>query len=124
MTADHGESLGDHGEQSHGLFIYESTLHVPWVMAGPGIPAGVRVEEPVSLVHVMPTILDLVDVAGPPGLDGASTRALWDGVGGEAYEAASAPVTCRPGDSGSRMGSTSAPASSSVVITTVTGRLR
>ena len=40
FTADHGESLGDHGEQSHGLFIYESTLHVPWVMAGPGVPAG------------------------------------------------------------------------------------
>jgi arylsulfatase A-like enzyme/Flp pilus assembly protein TadD len=92
VTADHGESLGEHEENTHGLFIYQSSLHVPWVMAGPGIPAGVRVEEPVSLVHVMPTILDLVDVAGPPGLDGASTRALWDGVGGEANEAASAPV--------------------------------
>jgi arylsulfatase A-like enzyme/Flp pilus assembly protein TadD len=72
VTADHGESLGDHGEQSHGLFVYESTLHVPWVMAGPGLPAGVRVPGPVSLVDVMPTLLDALGVPAPEGLDGRS----------------------------------------------------
>ena len=40
VTADHGESLGEHGEGTHGIFIYDATLRVPWVMAGPRVPAG------------------------------------------------------------------------------------
>src|SRR5829696_8234609 len=40
VTADHGESLGEHGEETHGLFVYDATIRVPWIMAGPGIPAG------------------------------------------------------------------------------------
>ena len=40
VTADHGESLGEHGEGTHGIFIYDATLRVPWIMAGPGIAAG------------------------------------------------------------------------------------
>ena len=39
VTADHGESLGEHGEGTHGVFIYDATLRVPWIMAGPGISA-------------------------------------------------------------------------------------
>jgi arylsulfatase A-like enzyme/tetratricopeptide (TPR) repeat protein len=92
VTADHGESLGEHAEVSHGLFVYQSSLRVPWVMAGPGIPAGVRVEEPVSLVQVTPTILDLLGVAAPTGLDGASARVLWDAGSPDAREAATGPV--------------------------------
>ncbi len=92
VTADHGESLGEHSETSHGLFVYQSSLRVPWVMAGPGIPGGLRVEEPVSLVQVMPTILDVLDVPMPAGLDGASVRPLWTGIGGDAFEAASPAV--------------------------------
>src|SRR5262249_45701232 len=38
VTADHGESLGEHGEMTHGLFVYDATLRIPWLMAGPGVP--------------------------------------------------------------------------------------
>jgi arylsulfatase A-like enzyme/Flp pilus assembly protein TadD len=73
VTADHGESLGQHDESTHGFFLYEPTMRVPWVMSGPGIPDGVRVEEPVSLVQIMPTLLDHFGIPIPDGLDGVST---------------------------------------------------
>ena len=41
VTADHGESLGEHGEDTHGIFVYDATLRVPLLLAGPGVPAGV-----------------------------------------------------------------------------------
>jgi arylsulfatase A-like enzyme/Flp pilus assembly protein TadD len=81
VTADHGESLGQHGEATHGLFLYESTLRVPWVMAGPGVPAGERVTEPVSLADVLPTVLDAVDLAAPEGIDGETRLPLARGTG-------------------------------------------
>lgn len=57
-TADHGEGLGDHGEDDHGVLVYEATLRVPLIVRGPGI-ARDRVEgEPVSLVDVAPFLLD------------------------------------------------------------------
>ena len=45
VTADHGESLGEHGEGAHGLFVYDATIRVPWIMAGPGIGAGPRLAD-------------------------------------------------------------------------------
>ena len=58
VTADHGESLGEHGEGTHGIFVYDATLRVPWVMAGPGIPAG-RVSATVARsIDVLPTLAD------------------------------------------------------------------
>ncbi|MCA9751325.1 MAG: sulfatase-like hydrolase/transferase [Gemmatimonadetes bacterium] len=83
VTADHGESLGEHGESTHGLFTYESTLRVPWILAGPAVPIGERVEDPVSLVDVMPTALDALGLAdGIPGdLDGESCLPLALGRG-------------------------------------------
>jgi len=54
---DHGESLGEHGELTHGVFLYDSTLHVPLIIAGPGVPAGRVVDEQVRSIDVMPTIL-------------------------------------------------------------------
>jgi len=77
VVADHGESLGEHDELTHGFFVYESALHVPWVMRGPGVPAGKRVATPVSLVRVFPTILDLLGLEPPAGLDGTSAQPLW-----------------------------------------------
>jgi choline-sulfatase len=70
ILADHGESLGEHDEQTHGLFVYNSTQHIPLILSGAGIPADVQ-DEPVSLVDVMPTVLRHLDIAPPPGLDGA-----------------------------------------------------
>jgi arylsulfatase A-like enzyme/Tfp pilus assembly protein PilF len=58
VASDHGEGLGEHGEQTHGIFVYDSTLRVPLIMAGPGIPKGARDgRRPVGLVDVLPTVL-------------------------------------------------------------------
>jgi choline-sulfatase len=74
LLADHGESLGEHGEDTHGYFIYESTLHVPliihWPAAGAGHPQ--RIAEPAGLVDVAPTILDFLGVPAPPSFQGKS----------------------------------------------------
>ena len=71
LTADHGESLGEHGETTHGLFAYDATIAVPLILNAASI-APATVETPVSHVDLAPTILDLVGVAAPPGLDGES----------------------------------------------------
>lgn len=84
VVGDHGESLGQHDELTHGFFTYEATLRVPWIVRGAGVPAGRRVETPVSIVDVTPTILDLLGIAAPAGLDGASARPLFAGESGDA----------------------------------------
>ena len=56
VAADHGEGLGEHGEAVHGVFVYDSTVRVPLVVAGDGVPTG-RVADPVSLADVAPTVL-------------------------------------------------------------------
>ena len=75
VTADHGEGLGGHGEPTHGLLVYDSTIHVPLLVAGPGVPAGRVVELPAALVDVAPTLLDLARLASIPGAEGRSLRA-------------------------------------------------
>ncbi|MGH9346488.1 MAG: sulfatase-like hydrolase/transferase [Vicinamibacterales bacterium] len=65
VTADHGESLGEHGERTHGLFAYEGVMRVPLVVAGPGVPLRVVRTPVTSHADVMPTILDLAGVIGP-----------------------------------------------------------
>ena len=71
LTADHGESLGDHGELTHGLFAYNSTLAVPLVVQGPGLGPAI-VDAPVSHIDITPTILDLIGLALPEPVDGQS----------------------------------------------------
>jgi len=80
VTSDHGEGLGDHGEPEHGIFLYDSTLHVPLIIAGAGLPAGRIVREQVRLVDLMPTILDLTGTALPEGLAGESLAPLARGA--------------------------------------------
>lgn len=80
VTADHGESLGDHGEETHGVLIYDSTLRVPWIMAGPGIREGLVSKTVARGVDVMPTLLDLAGQATPAGLDGRSLRPALEGM--------------------------------------------
>lgn len=71
--ADHGESLGEHGEEDHGVFLYDSVLHIPWIMRLPGRDrAGTVVAEQVRAIDLMPTVLDAVGVAAVPRLDGES----------------------------------------------------
>jgi choline-sulfatase len=71
VTADHGESLGEHGETTHGLFAYDATLAVPLIVAGASIAAA-RVNAPVGHDDIMPTVLDLAGVVPPEGMDGRS----------------------------------------------------
>jgi tetratricopeptide (TPR) repeat protein len=59
VTADHGEGLGEHGEKTHSLFLYDSTLRVPWLLRGPGVAPGTVVEETARSVDMLPTLLDL-----------------------------------------------------------------
>ena len=85
ILADHGESLGEHGEQTHGLFVYNSTQHIPLIMSGGGIPVDVQ-EDPVSLVDVLPTVLRQLEIAVPKGLDGAPQPGNPQPVYMESYE--------------------------------------
>jgi arylsulfatase A-like enzyme/Flp pilus assembly protein TadD len=77
VAADHGEALGDHGETTHGVFLYEATLHVPLVVSFPDrAGSGVRVTARVRLADVAPTILDAVGIAVPARMQGESLRGL------------------------------------------------
>jgi len=78
LASDHGEGLLDHGEQEHGLLLYEDTLRVPLVLAGPGLPRGARVNEPVSLVDLRPTLDALLGLPPAAG-DGLDLAPLWRG---------------------------------------------
>jgi choline-sulfatase len=63
VTADHGESLGEHGEPTHSVFLYEATQHVPLIVVLPdGSEAGRRVAVPVSVVDIAPTILQALKI--------------------------------------------------------------
>ena len=74
VTSDHGEGLGDHGEQEHGNFLYRETVRVPLVLRLPGdARAGARVRGAVAQVDVAATLLDLVGLP-TAGLDGVSLR--------------------------------------------------
>ncbi|MCC7010977.1 MAG: sulfatase-like hydrolase/transferase [Planctomycetes bacterium] len=73
VTADHGEALGEHGEPTHGVFCYQSTLHVPLFVRYPdGFGAGSSVREPVSLVDLAPTIAEALDLPLGGETDGRS----------------------------------------------------
>lgn len=78
LTADHGESLGEHGEMEHGYFAYNSTIWVPLIITGPGIKAS-RVKEPVSHVDIFPTVCEALGLRKPPALAGASLAPLMKG---------------------------------------------
>jgi arylsulfatase A-like enzyme/tetratricopeptide (TPR) repeat protein len=79
VTADHGESLGEHGEATHGMFVYDSTLRVPWIVAGPGVPSG-RVPTVVARsIDVAPTVLDYAGQPPAEAMEGRSLRPAIDG---------------------------------------------
>ncbi len=71
-TADHGESLDDHGEPEHGIFLYDATLRVPLIIAGVGVPAARVIDEQVRHVDLVPTILDLLGIKSSQALSGVS----------------------------------------------------
>ncbi len=77
VLSDHGEGLGDHGEQEHGILLYREALQVPLVVKLPGSRRhGTRVAEPVGLVDVLPTIAGELGLEPPPGLPGVDLLAV------------------------------------------------
>ncbi len=89
LCGDHGEGLGEHGEETHGLFVYDSTMRVPLMMARPGTVVGAhRPSATVGLVDVMPTILAQLDIAAPAEIEGRDLSPMLAGEdpeGGFAY---------------------------------------
>jgi choline-sulfatase len=83
VAGDHGEGLGDHGERTHGMLLYDSTLRVPLMVSGPGI-AGATRDEAVSLVDIAPTILRAAGVNVPGEMKGRNLLAA-AGNGAEIY---------------------------------------
>jgi arylsulfatase A-like enzyme len=87
--ADHGEEFHDHGRMWHGQSVYGEMVRVPLVLWGPGrVPKGVKVEEPVELIDVMPTLLEYAGLAVPPAAQGQSLRPLLSANGREGKVAA------------------------------------
>lgn len=78
LTSDHGEALGAHGEEDHGYFIYDATLHVPLIVTAPGLSPRV-VADQVRSIDIAPTIASLAGVADGPPMDGESLRPLLEG---------------------------------------------
>lgn len=72
LLSDHGESLGQHGEYEHGIFLYDATIRIAWMMAGPGIPAGVRVQQQAREIDLLPTVLDLLGGKASRAVEGTS----------------------------------------------------
>src|SRR2546425_9795091 len=71
LVSDHGEGLGDHGEQEHGILLYREVLHVPLLLKLPGSrDGGTRVGEPVGLIDIVPTITALLKLRASPALTG------------------------------------------------------
>ncbi len=104
FTSDHGEGLGEHGENQHGLLLYRPTLHVPLLVKLPGDAgeaphSGATVVQPVGLYDVAPTVLEAVGAAVPDGLDGQDllSPSLLDGaVPGAAATSNEARATIEP----------------------------
>jgi arylsulfatase A-like enzyme/Tfp pilus assembly protein PilF len=77
VTADHGEALGDHGEDAHGVFLYDAVLHVPLVIRLPNQRgAGTRVETRVRLADVAPTLIEAAGLKVPAAMQGESLLPL------------------------------------------------
>jgi choline-sulfatase len=81
VTSDHGEGLGEHGEDVHGYFVYESTLRVPLVFRGPGVTPGTRIDTLTRSVDLYPTLLELAGLGGgtPTGAGRSLAAALRGG---------------------------------------------
>jgi Tfp pilus assembly protein PilF len=71
VAADHGESLGEHAERTHGTFVYDVTMRVPWIVAGPHVRHDVN-DALVRLIELAPTALDLLGIQAPMEFEGRS----------------------------------------------------
>ncbi len=83
VSGDHGEGLGEHGEETHGLFLYDATLHIPLLLKTPqtaagAAPHGVVIDAQVRTTDILPTILEATGIPAPPELNGESLFPLLD----------------------------------------------
>lgn len=79
LVGDHGEGRGQHREWTHGLLLYDPTMHVPLLMNCPGkIPAHLHVARDVCVVDVMPTVLSMLGIPVPSAADGVNLCSKWD----------------------------------------------
>jgi arylsulfatase A-like enzyme len=76
VTSDHGESLGEHGERTHGTFVYDATTRVPLILAHSSIARGRRIAQVVASADVTPTVLELLGLEAPTEVDGRSLAPL------------------------------------------------
>ena len=89
LLSDHGEGLGQHGEIEHGVFLYDSTVRIAWIMTGPGIPSGVRIQQQARAIDVLPTLLELLGEKSSSLIQGTSMVPAFSGVtvpSGYSYE--------------------------------------
>jgi len=80
VVGDHGEGLGEHHEQTHGIFLYDSTLHVPLIFKLPGRKTGKVIRSQVGTTDILPTVLDVLNVPPPERLDGESLKPYFGGT--------------------------------------------
>jgi choline-sulfatase len=92
IAADHGEAFGEHGEERHGMFLYDETIHVPLLLklpareGGAKLAARARMNDRVSLVAVAPSLLQLTGIAVPAAMQGQSLIPLLEGVANQEKE--------------------------------------
>lgn len=84
ITADHGEEFMEHGGTSHAFMLWNELLHVPLIFVAPGLlPEGLVVKDPVQSLDLYPTLLELLGVPAPEGLQGRSFAPLLRGEPGD-----------------------------------------
>ncbi len=79
LLSDHGEGLGQHGEDGHGIFLYDSTVRIAWIMDGPGVPPGVRVQQQAREIDALPTVLSLLGGKASSAIQGTSMVPAFSG---------------------------------------------
>jgi hypothetical protein len=79
VLSDHGESFSEHGEYAHGVFLYDTTLRIPFLIAGPGVPTNLRVKQQARTIDLLPTLLDLLGGKASPDVQGASLKPAFTG---------------------------------------------
>jgi choline-sulfatase len=76
VVGDHGEAFGEHGERSHGVFLYDETLHVPLLLKLPASTSQAHIDARVGLVDIAPTLLQALGIAPPASMQGESLLGL------------------------------------------------
>jgi arylsulfatase A-like enzyme len=87
IVGDHGEEFFEHGGKGHRVTLYNEVIHVPLIMKVPRFKAPRTISTGVSVVDIMPTLLELLEVPGPSGMEGKSLIPLIDNESGTLHDA-------------------------------------